>query len=39
MKYIIGIGIGIGITYFYPEIANNIIEIVKEVYDVIVSKF
>ena len=39
MKYIIGIGIGRGITYFYPEIANNIIEIVKEVYNVIVSKF
>ena len=39
MKYLIGIGIGIGITYFYPEIANNIIEIVKEVSDVIISKF
>ena len=39
MKYIIGIAIGIAITYFYPEIANNIIEIVKEVYDVIISKF
>ena len=39
MKYIIVIGIGIGITYFYPEIANNIIEIVKEVSDVIISKF
>jgi|TARA_A100001388_G_scaffold160438_1_gene119645 hypothetical protein len=39
MKYIIGVAIGIAITYFYPEIANNIIEIVKEVYDVIVSKF
>lgn len=39
MKYIIGVAIGIAITYFYPEMANNIIEIVKEVYDVIVSKF
>ena len=39
MKYIIGIAIGIALTYFYPEIANNIIEIVKEVYDVIISKF
>ncbi len=39
MKYIIGVAIGIAITYFYPEIANNIIEIVKEVYNVIVSKF
>lgn len=39
MKYIIGVAIGISITYFYPEIANNIIEIVKEVYNVIVSKF
>ena len=39
MKYIIGIAIGIGITYFYPEIANNIIEIVKEVYHVTISKF
>ena len=39
MKYIIGIVIAIGITYFYPEIANNIIEIVKEVSDVIISKF
>ena len=38
MKIIIGIAIGIGITYFYPEIANNIIEIVKEVSDVIISK-
>ena len=39
MKYIIGVAIGIAITYFYPEKANNIIEIVKEVYNVIVSKF
>ena len=39
MKYIIGVAIGIAITYFYPETANNIIEIVKEVYNVIVSKF
>ena len=39
MKNIIGVAIGIAITYFYPEIANNIIEIVKEVYNVIVSKF
>ena len=39
MKIIIGVAIGIAITYFYPEMANNIIEIVKEVYDVIVSKF
>jgi hypothetical protein len=39
MKYIIGISIGIALTYFYPDIANNIIEIVKEVYHVIVSKF
>ena len=39
MKYIIGVAIGIAITYFYPEIANNIIEIVKEVYNVIISKF
>ena len=39
MKYIIGIAIGIGITCFYPGIANNIIEIVKEVSDVIISKF
>jgi len=39
MKYIIGVAIGIAITYFYPEMANNIIEIVKEVYNVIVSKF
>jgi len=39
MKYIIGVAIGIAITYFYPEIANNIIEIVKEVSDVIISKF
>ena len=39
MKYIIGIAIGIALTYFYPDIANNIIEIVKEVYDVIISKF
>ena len=39
MKYIIGVAIVIAITYFYPEIANNIIEIVKEVYNVIVSKF
>ncbi len=39
MKYIIGIGIGIAITYFYPDVANNIIEIVKEVYNVIISKF
>jgi|TARA_B100001093_G_scaffold469173_1_gene489698 hypothetical protein len=39
MKYIIGVAIGIGITYFYPEMANNIIEIVKEVYNVIISKF
>ena len=39
MKIIIGVAIGIAITYFYPEIANNIIEIVKEVSDVIISKF
>ena len=39
MKYIIGVAIGIAITYFYPEMENNIIEIVKEVYNVIVSKF
>ncbi len=39
MKYIIGIAIGIALTYFYPDIANNIIEIVKEVYNVIISKF
>ena len=39
MKYIIGVAIGIAITYFYPEMANNIIEIVNEVYNVIVSKF
>ena len=39
MKIIIGIAIGIAITYFYPETANNIIEIVKEVSDVIISKF
>ena len=39
MKYIIGVAIGIPITYIYPEMANNIIEIVKEVYNVIVSKF
>lgn len=38
MKIIIGVAIGIAITYFYPEIANNIIEIVKEVSDVIISK-
>tara|TARA_Y100000033_G_C2706869_1_gene91383 strand:+ start:517 stop:636 length:120 start_codon:yes stop_codon:yes gene_type:complete len=39
MKIIIGVAIGIAITYFYPETANNIIEIVKEVSDVIISKF
>ena len=39
MKYIIGIAIGIGIRYFYTEMPNNIIEIVKEVSDVIISKF
>ena len=39
MKYIIGVAIGIAITYLYPEIASNITEIVKEVYNVIVSKF
>jgi len=38
MKIIIGVAIGIAITYFYPEMANNIIEIVKEVSDVIISK-